>query len=211
MSRAYCYKCYRSNKTCLCGQIPIIDNDINVYVLQHPDEVKNAKGTSIIAKLYLKHYQSLQAEDFKQNSVLNELVKNQSDKTFVVYPAENSMTLDKWSEERGQLGKSRDAGKYNLIFIDASWRKAKKIWHSSPNLHRLKGISLTQHKESNYRIRKIPRPGYVSTIEAIAACLGYAEKNDEKYQPLLHVFDKMIDAQIDNMGEQIFQRHHQKK
>lgn len=211
MSRAYCYKCHRSKKTCLCNLISVIDNDINVYVLQHPDEVKNAKGTAVIAKLYLKHYQSWQSEDFEQNAVLNELVKKQPDNTFVVYPAENSISLDEWSGESDHLEKKRDKGTYNLIFIDASWRKAKKIWHSSSNLHHLKCINLTQLKKSNYRIRKIPRPGYVSTIEAIAACLGHAEKNSEKYQPLLHLFNKMIDAQIDNMGEQIFQNHYQKK
>lgn len=211
MSRAYCYQCHRSKKTCLCNLIPIIDNDVNVYVLQHPDEVKNSKGTAIIAKLYLKNCHFWWAGDFSKNRELNELIKNQPDTTFVVYPAENCMSLNDWFIESEQLKKNDDTYKCNLIFIDASWRKAKKIWHSSSNLHHLKCIGLPQDKESNYRIRKIPGAGYVSTIEAITACLGYAEKNNEKYQALLRLFNKMIDAHIDNMGEQVFQKNYQEK
>jgi DTW domain-containing protein YfiP len=208
MSRAYCYKCSRSEKTCLCNLIPIINNGINVYVLQHPDEIKNAKGTSIIASLYLQHYQSWVGEDFSQHKALLELVENQFGNTYVVYPNDNGVSLSQWRKATdGQKNKPGGEGG-NLIFIDASWRKAKKIWHSAAVLHHLKCITITQQQESSYRIRKIPKSGYISTIEAIAACLVYADKSAEKYRPLLQVFDKMINRQIECMGEQTYNKNY---
>ena len=175
--------------------------------MQHPDEVKNAKGTAIIAKLYLKSCQVLTGEDFSRHKELEALIDQSAEDTFVVFPHEYSQTLNEYFDPDSAqvLGLGR---KYNLIFIDGSWRKAKKIWHSTPCLQRLRCINISKHKLSNYRIRKAPKDGYISTIEAIVACLEYLDSGHEKYKPLLQVFDKMIDAQIDSMGDKIFKKNY---
>lgn len=187
--------------------MPIIENDVNVIVLQHPDEIKNAKGSAIIANLYLKNYQSWVGEDFSKHKGLEDLVAKQSDNSFLIYPNENSLTLQTCFGPRGEEVKQKSLG-CNLIFIDGSWRKAKRIWHSTPCLKQLKSISLTASQNSNYRIRKIPKQGYMSTIESIVACLGYVEGNRDKYRPLQNIFNKMIDAQIESMGDQVFKRNY---
>ena len=48
--------------------------------------------------------------------------------------------------------------------------------------------------------RKAPQAGCLSTIESIAFSLGWLENDVEKYQPLLEIFDVMIERQIHNMG-----------
>ena len=183
--------------------MPVVDNDISVYVLQHPDEIKNAKGTAIIASLYLKKYESLVGEDFNQNQTLINIIRSNLDSTYVVYHDNNSLPLARWANKITAEDKT-DLDKINLIFIDASWRKAKKIWLSSSILKQCKCIKLPDCTESNYRIRKISEPGYVSTIEAMVICLATLEQSAEKYLPLLQVFDKMIDAQIERMGAQTY-------
>jgi len=193
----------------LCNKISPVNNDINVYILQHSDEVKNAKGTAIIAGLYLKNCTVWKVDNLQHNNALNELIEKQDDSTYIVYPDNNSIQLQDWTERINHQNNQLKAEKYNLIFIDASWRKAKKIWHSLPVLHSISCIRLAQKQISNYRIRKIPEPGHLSTIEAIVACLAAAENNSEKFQPLLDVFDKMIDGQIENMGEQVFSNNYQ--
>jgi len=210
MSRAYCYKCHRAEKTCLCNRISLINNDINVYILQHSDEVKNAKGTAIIANLYLKNCTVWKAENAEHNRALNKLIEKQANSTYIVYPDNKSIQLIDWVERINCQNNKLASGKYNLIFIDASWRKAKKIWHSQSVFNKIDCIRLAQNQISNYRIRKIPEPGYLSTIEAIVACLTTAEKNSKKYQPLLNLFDNMIDGQIESMGKRVFYENYQK-
>ena len=97
---------------------------------------------------------------------------------------------------------------YVFIFIDASWRKARRIWHLSTNLHPLITIRLDQLEKSNYRIRKEPGPGLVSTLEAIVTLLSCLESQPDKYQPLLQVFNEMIDHQIQSMGDTVYQKNY---
>jgi tRNA-uridine aminocarboxypropyltransferase len=210
MSRAYCYKCFRAKKNCLCNKISVINNDINVYILQHSDEVKNAKGTAIIAGLYLSDCVIWKTDDEVNNKALNSLIEKEPDTTYLVYPDKNSIQLKEWGKIIKCKSDELKSNRINLILIDASWRKAKKIYHSSSVLNKITCISLDKSNASNYRIRKIPEPGYISTIEAIVVCLSSVADSKNKYQPLLGVFDKMIDSQIEDMGKQVYASHHQK-
>jgi DTW domain-containing protein YfiP len=96
----------------------------------------------------------------------------------------------------------------NLIFIDASWRKARKIWYSTPLLQRLDCIRLVPDQASRYRIRKAPNAGYLSTAESIAFSMGWLENNGEKYRILLDIFDVMVERQIYKMGLHTYKRNY---
>lgn len=211
MSRAYCYQCFRVEKNCLCNKLSIIDNKINIIVLQHPDEIKNVKGSSIIAKLYLQNYRSWQGEDFSHNNELIELIEKHKESTLIVFPGDDGLQLVDWVKGINNQSQLLEMNYYNLIFIDASWRKARKIWLSFPLFKEIKCVHLGSSGMSNYRIRKIPMPGYLSTIEAIVTCLSVAENNSEKYLPLLRVFDNMIDAQISYIDKKVFNEHYKNK
>jgi DTW domain-containing protein YfiP len=209
MTRAYCYQCNKAKQACICNLIPSIYNRVNIYVLQHPSEAKQAKGSAVIAKLYLQNYQCLTGEDFSGNPLLNVLIQDHAESTFVVYPSESALSLDNCLDEAIKKGQHEaNLSNVNLIFIDATWPKAHKIWRLSPNLHALSCIALNLEKQSNYRIRKAPKDNSLSTIEAIVACLGYLENNMDKYQPLIEVFNKMIDFQINKMGDEVYQRNY---
>ena len=206
MSRSYCYQCFRAEDACLCGWAVRIDNSINVIVLQHPDEVKNAKGSAVIAKLCLEHYQCWQGEDFSLHHEINQLIATSSDKICVLYPSESSVLIEDCLHNN--TGANINNIEY-VIFIDATWRKAKKIWQLSKNLHHLTTVKLDVANQSNYRIRKVPADGYLSTVEAITNCLAYIDQDLEKYQPMLDLFDEMIDYQIKKMGKSVYESNYQ--
>jgi len=187
--------------------IPKIDNRVNIYVLQHLAETKNHKASAIIAKLYLQNYQCWQGEDFSDNLLLNTLLENYPENTVVVYPADHAQSLEYFASDYAENDVIEQES-VNLILIDGTWRKASKIWHLSSNLHALPCIKLDPDYQSNYRIRKASKESYLSTIEAIVSCLSCLEKDEKKYQPLLNVFDKMIDFQINKMGDEVYQRNY---
>ena len=183
-----------------------INNEVNIFILQHPTETGNPKGSAIIAKLYLQNSVSWIGEDFSHHSQLNQLITQQGVSTFVVYPAKSAINLDNLSPDSCGVDSAKPV---NLIFIDASWRKAKKIWHLSENLQRLPCITLDPEHKSNYRIRKTPGDQYLSTIEAICYSLARLEQNPAKYQPLVDIFNRMINFQIMKMGEDTYRSNYQ--
>lgn len=178
---------------------------MSVTILQHPDESRINKGTAIIAKLSLKNYQCWLGEDFSTHNALNQLINSSADSIVVVYPSEHAVSIDDYLKADSAVKKIK-----HVIFIDATWRKAKKIWSLSTNLQSLPSIKLDTDKKSNYRIRKVPADGYLSTIEAITQCLSDFDGDDVKYQPMLTVFDSMIEFQIDKMGSDTYEKNYEK-
>jgi len=204
MSREVCYVCKRAKVACLCGRIKPQANQLKVIVLQHPDEARHAKGSAIIAELGLQQYQCWVGEDFTQHAQLNALIENQADKIRVLYPAEQAV---EWLP-RNQSGNKLSVA--YLIVIDATWRKARRIWESNGQLHALSCVKLSPKKASNYRIRKVPQVGYLSTVESIVEGLRQIEGQAQAYQPLLDLFDEMVDFQIESMGEMIYRENYPK-
>ena len=206
MSREYCYRCYRPRSACLCGKIKLVRNKPGIIILQHKDEVRHPKGSAIIADLSLQNCVRYVGEDFSAHPELNQLLQTNLSRVFLVFPAEQAMPLSLLNQQYPVEDALLE--QYVFIFIDASWRKASKIWHLSTNLHQLKTIKLDHQKVSNYRIRKAPAPGLLSTVESIVALLSSVESATEKYQPLLDVFNAMIDHQIKRMGDSVYQKNH---
>lgn len=198
MSREVCYICRRAKVACLCDRIEPQANSVNVIILQHPDEVSNAKGSAIIAKLGLQQYQCWVGEDFTRHRNLNHLIKTAAADMLVLYPAEQAQGL-----QLMPVGQVK-----HLLIIDATWRKAKRIWQINPQLRHLNSAKLVTDKASNYRIRKVPEPGYLSTIEAIVESLRWLECKPQAYQPLLTLFEEMIDFQIKSMGRGAFEQNY---
>jgi len=201
MSREVCYVCHRAKVACLCGRIERQANQIKVIVLQHPDEARHAKGSAIIAELGLRQYQCWVGENFTQHEKLNALIKNRADEIRVLYPAEQAL----------ELGAVNNSPVEYLIIIDATWRKARRIWECNTHLHGLMCVALSAEKTSNYRIRKVPQVGYLSTVESIVEGLRQIEGRPQAYQPLLDLFDEMVDFQIENMGEAIYRENYEKE
>lgn len=56
----------------------------------------------------------------------------------------------------------------NLILLDGTWRKAKKMWMLNPWLHDLPSWHFGQPPENQYRMRKTNLEHSLSTLEAAA-------------------------------------------
>ncbi len=47
----------------------------------------------------------------------------------------------------------------------------------------------------------------LSSIEAISACLSWFDR-DTDYQPMLRIFEQMIERQIEHMGQSVYQNNY---
>lgn len=195
----YCPQCGKAQKACICPFIQRIDCDVPVIVLQHPSEVHQAIGTARILSLSLPCCQRIVGEDFTDNNTLNSLLGSDTNYA-LLYPAEHALPINTWQPQESR--------KRGLILLDGTWRKAFKIYQLSKNLQTLPCVSLNDIQKGNYRIRKSPKDGGLSTVEAGFYALSALTGNRQKYQPLIAAFNEMIEFQIKQMPPGVFERHY---
>ncbi|KAJ4726091.1 putative DTW domain-containing protein [Melia azedarach] len=84
----------------------------------------------------------------------------------------------------------------NLIVLDGTWSKAKRMYKENPWLKFLPHLKLDVDKVSLYsEVRHQPKAGYLSTIESIVYTLKALGDNTEGLDNLLDVFESMVGDQ----------------
>jgi DTW domain-containing protein YfiP len=186
--RPTCPRCRLPERTCLCGLVAPVANAIDVLVLQHPDEVREAKGSVRLMALSLARCRVLVGEVFDEAS-LHELLHGDGRASVLLYPENGSRVDTSTAAARGDgaLGPSR------LVVIDGTWRKSVRMLKSNPLLEALPRHSLRPERGTRYAaLRKARRPGQLSTLEAVCAALGALEDAPGRYRPLLQAFDRFV-------------------
>ncbi|MEA1989146.1 MAG: tRNA-uridine aminocarboxypropyltransferase [Pseudomonadota bacterium] len=192
MSRAICPNCSRPERVCICNFIEPIDNRVEIAILQHPTEVKQIKGTAIIAQLALTHCKTWVGEQLSELPGLVAWLTDQKN-VFLLYPEIDNKVTDCEAFNVGQIVRLSDV---KVLILDGTWRKTFKMMRLNPELQSLNRVSLTPTKESKYRIRKQKDSQSLSTVEAIYELLSQLESSTEKFKPLLEAFDAMQEQQL---------------
>lgn len=204
MSR-YCEKCGKATKACICRWIQQLDAKTELWILQHPSEVKRAIGTARILTLSLPSAKLWVGEDFSQHEKINQLLAEPGRQAWVVYPGEEAVPISSLAGAEQTQG---TITKRTLILLDGTWKKAYKMWQLSANLQQLPTVALDNVDQGNYRIRKSPKSIGVSTVEAGYLALTALEGDDNKFAPLLEAFNQMIEFQIQQMPEGVFEKNY---
>jgi len=195
MSRPQCPRCLRPQTHCLCPLIPRLDSRTRVLLLQHPSEVNHALNTARLAALGLSNAELLVGEVFGD---LPTLLNRPGYRARLLFPADDAQPMNAYAPTDEPL---------LLVVPDGTWRKARKMLHLNPLLAALPRVTLAEGGVSRYRLRKAPGPGALSTIEAIVQALQTLEA-PASFEALLKPFEALIEGQIAAMGEETFQRNH---
>lgn len=178
MKREICDQCQLPKTVCLCAEITEIAWPGRLVILQHPKEAGHAKNTVRLMRLCLPKteiYIGENSDDFAE--IANEV--SQSPERFVlVYPNEHSEDFAPKTDQALRQNKT-------FILIDATWRKALKMWLLNPWLKPLKSIHFSETMESQYLFRKRKQDFQLSTLEAVHMLL----KGDTDTTPLLHLLN----------------------
>ncbi len=70
-----------------------------------------------------------------------------------------------------------------LLVPDGSWNQARRILARDPDARAAEPVTLPPGPPSRYELRQAPRPGALSTVEAVARALGVLE--DPAIEPWL--------------------------
>lgn len=84
----------------------------------------------------------------------------------------------------------------NLIVLDGTWAKAKRVYGENPWLNIFPHLKLEVNEMSLYSdVRHQPKAGYLSTIESIVYALKAIGENHEGLDSLLDTFESMVGDQ----------------
>jgi DTW domain-containing protein YfiP len=172
--RLVCAKCGYPQSTCLCVWVNPITTPVNIIILQHPKEAKHAKNTVKLLTLGLKNITVLQGERPDDWPELAERVANQPQHYSLFYPHEKSTSFESISTPEQK--ESNFPVNHNMIFVDAPWRKALKIWHLNPWLKLCNSWHFTRPPENQYQIRHTTQQNSLSTLESVVYVLEHTHK-----------------------------------
>ena len=194
MPRKICPNCQRPLLVCYCSALVHVANTTNVIIIQHPLEQKHPFNTGRMAHLCLSNSELIVAEILSAN----QLTRILSTPSALLYPPLP------W------LSKTNESADYSniqqLIVIDATWNKSKKILHLHPILQKLPRVNLKGNLSSNYQIRKTTVPNGLSTLESIVKALDTIEPEGD-FEAMLQPFELMIDLQSQWEETGLYEEH----
>ncbi|MFQ3190320.1 MAG: DTW domain-containing protein YfiP [Paraglaciecola sp.] len=185
--RQVCSQCGYPQSTCLCAWVNPITAPLNIIILQHPKEVKHAKNTVKLLTLGLEKITVLQGEKPNDWEKLAQKLAKQPQNYSLFYPHEQSISVESISSPESK--ESVFPVDHNVIFIDASWRKALKIWHLNPWLQQCNSWHFTNPPDNQYHIRQTTQQDSLSTLESVVYVLEYTHNINCK--PLHTLLSKM--------------------
>ncbi|MDO6488396.1 tRNA-uridine aminocarboxypropyltransferase [Colwellia sp. 6_MG-2023] len=220
MARNLCTQCQRPTSACICRFIIETHNKTPLLVLQHPNEVKQSKGTVALLNGSLTSCKVLVGEDFTHHTELNEILA--SHQVLLLYPGEHSQILSLPDKKNGgKLTQTNKAKPLLLLVLDGTWKKSYRMFMLSKNLHSLSQVSLPDYLANNgqYLIRKVAKKNALSSLEATCYALALLEGEmkittaDKRlntvgvdnidcgnYQPMLNNFIKFNHFQLSFRG-----------
>lgn len=194
-----CPNCWKALNYCICGGITPFPNKVEVLILQHPQESRNPLTTSPLIALALQN--CVYRVGFSWRSLKAALKKEASPDRWAVLFVGTQKSSQKISGGKDfslvdKKGVARtDRNLEGIVVLDGNWKQAKTLWWRNPWLLKLNRIVLDPQLKSLYgELRKEPRAGLLSTLEATAVSLEGLGDSPQVKGHLLDIFQKQVTA-----------------
>lgn len=201
MKRQSCASCLRPLATCICKHVQHVRNRVSLIILQHPQEVHEAKNSARLLHMCLENSQIYVNETF-DDSFFEQFHTDSCYYDLLLYPdtlEEKSLGIKPAPAidlERLNIGdNSTNLNPIRLWVIDATWRKSRKMLYLSLELQSMPRLGLIDCPPSIYKIRKAHSENQLSTLEASCYALRQLEQNTVDYEPVLNAFAAFVAEQ----------------
>ncbi|WP_448550478.1 tRNA-uridine aminocarboxypropyltransferase [Thalassotalea fusca] len=172
-----CEYCRVALQNCVCAFTPQTSSNHAVLLLMHDIEVLKPSNTGkLIADVIPNTYAHLwQRNEYPQTLV--DIIERPDYQPVLVFPSNYTIAEQPLIDSSSYDFKNK---KFLFIYIDGSWREAKKIYRKSPYLHNIPVLSidpqvfLADDYQSKYHIRKASKSNQLATAEVAALALALA-------------------------------------
>ena len=185
--RSYCDVCRYPRVTCVCDVLEKagerkISPKSRITILQDIKESKSAKNTVRLIPLCFDSVDVFVSDSkgfFEKEKHILEKSRSDGWHIFLVYPNEKSTLMTDLIEGVNtsafrKFDEKKQLNKIHLVFIDATWRRAYRLWKLNGWLSSIQSVHFENIK-SQYSIRKAKHESYLSTIEAVVHGLNIIE------------------------------------
>jgi DTW domain-containing protein YfiP len=191
--RQKCATCLRPVATCICRWAAPVASAVEVLILQHPMEVENAKGSARLLHFCLPGSRIETGERFDEDALRAMLGAN-GRQPVLLYPdtpGDRSLGI----APPPPFGAELAPAAIQLVVLDATWRKSRKMLYLTPALQALPRLPLRNTPPSHYLIRKAHAPDQLSTLEATCHALAQLEGDEHRYDSVIAAFDGFVAQQ----------------
>ncbi|MEI8704737.1 tRNA-uridine aminocarboxypropyltransferase [Pseudoalteromonas sp. B62] len=185
-----CEQCLIAKHYCICKGVEQADCTAAVCLLMYHNESFKPSNTGRLIAEIVPDNHAFRWDRTDPNSALLALINDSQYQPMVVFPAEDVEEGRAITEVSIELGK-----KPLFIFLDGTWREAKKMIRKSPYLDNLPVLSVTADKLSDYRLRVAPHAHQLGTAEVAIMVLALAGEMDASTKLEQH-FIKFRDAYL---------------
>lgn len=193
--RPTCSICARPVRNCICALVSATANQVEVLILQHPDEAPNSKNTAGLLQLSLKNTQLRIGESFAAVDLNGWLFADQKQPLLLYPEITEYKALGLAAPQPPLTAAQLTPSRLRLVVIDATWRKSRKMIYLNTALQSLPRMTLTETPESIYKIRKAHSENQLSTLEASCYALQQLEQHKVDYAPLLTAMSLFVAQQ----------------
>jgi DTW domain-containing protein len=209
--RESCFSCFQPSFGCYCEHVKRFDPEMKFVILIHPIERRRRIATGRMTHLCLENSDLIIGEDYSKNAKVNSILSDSNYHSVMLYPGVGSTDISLMpANERSTI--FPEGKKLAVFVIDGTWNTARKMVRSE-NLRSLQRICFTPSAPSTFRVRKQPKEGCVSTIEAVHETIelvgsGFGfDVASRRHDNLLFVFDQLVENQLKFITEVKTSRH----
>lgn len=158
-----CPDCLLSECQCICNECEPVESQFGVCLLMYHGEYYKPSNTGqLIAQVVRDNF----AFRWQRTDVDEQLIALLNDDTWfpiIVFPHDN-VEVHRQIEQVPSVDEM--SGKRPLlIFLDGTWRQAKKMFIKSPYLQTLPVLQLAEVNKGDYQLREAYHEHHLSTVE----------------------------------------------
>lgn len=185
-----CEQCLIAKHYCICEGVEYAQCDAAVCLLMYHNESFKPSNTGRLIAQIVPNNHAFRWDRTDPDPALLELINDSQYQPMVIFPQEDVQEGRAVTEVNIEHGK-----KPLFIFLDGTWREAKKMIRKSPYLDNLPVLSITADKLSDYRLRVAPHAYQLGTAEVGIMVLALAGEQDAASKLEQH-FIKFRDAYL---------------
>lgn len=197
-----CPECLRSERYCVCAFVTPVETKTDILVLQHPQEPGVAIGTAPIIQKGFANTRVVTGLSWPNlKKILKQEVTYQQWGVLYVgsirteqLPSEGLFSVSAKGIIRPNQKELLSSLK-GIIVLDGTWSQAKTLWWRNPWLLKVQRLVVRSDQKSLYdTIRKEPRRGCLSSMEALAEALEQLEHKNGTIRKSIHApLEELVD------------------
>jgi DTW domain-containing protein YfiP len=181
---------------CVCALLPTLTTRTRVVLLLHQLELRKTTNTGRLALRCLTNSAlALRGQLPEDLRLPRDAIAAapawlaEAERPVLLFPGSDARPLEEFAA----------GAPITLVVPDGTWSQASRMRKRFPGLDAIPCARLPDTLISTYRLRHDPRPGHLSTMQAIAHAIGILE-SDAIAQQLLHVHQVAVERTLYTKG-----------